>query len=668
MPFWWRRRRRPWFGTWRKRRFTRRQRRRKYKYPRRRWRRRRTTRRRRRRRGKVRRKKQKLFIQQWQPDSITLCKIKGFGELILGSEGTQYLCYTNQKYDWTPPLMPGGGGFGAERFTLSYLYDQHIARHNIWTKTNQNKDLCRYLKATFYFFRHPEIDFIVQYSRQPPFNIDKTTYPSMHPLLLMLTKHHRFIPSLKTKPRGKKTVKITIKPPKQMLNKWFFTQQFCQYDLLQIVGSTCSLSYPRIAPTSENRIITIFYLNPDFFQDSTWAHVETTKPYEPYQNISHNLTYYGPYTGSSGYKPNYWDQTTTTQGQYYASVSRTDGFFSKKILTATSVKKQDQQLHEIPVRVARYNPTIDNGKGNKIWLTSIVGDHYAKPSEDTLLFENTPLWLAFYGWWSYIQKLKDKSFFNLHMFVIQSDFIKPPPDTATRQYFPFIDYEFTQGNNPNKSPYSYLDNKAWYPTAFHQVQTINSIVETGAYVPKLSEERNSNWELPYKYCFSFKWGGPQIFDEQVDNPKDKNKYNVPDTFTQRIQISNPLKQTTESILHEWDYRRGFITNKALKRMSENILTDTDFQTDTESPEKKRQRVTTELHNPEEKNKEIKRCLLSLCESSSSQEEEEKETPNLLKLINKQHLKQQQLKLNILKLIKDLKAKQRMLQLQSGVLE
>ena len=667
MPFWWRRRRRPWFGRWRQRRYTRRQRTRRKRWPRRRWKRRRTTRRRKRRRGKVRKKKAKLFLQQWQPDSIANCKIKGYGELVLGAEGTQYLCYTNQKNEWTPPLMAGGGGFGVERFTLSYLYDQHIARNNIWTKSNKNKDLCRYLKCTFYFYRHEYIDFVVQYKRQPPFNIDQTTYPSFHPLLILLGKHHKYIPSLKTKPRGKNTVKITIRPPKQMINKWFFTEQFCQYDLLQIAGAACSFRYPRISSTAENRIITIYYLNPDFFQVSDWGQVRNNSPYEPYTGIAHNNLYIGP-NAPTGYKPNFWENHPDLPTNYYKSVSYNDGWFSKKILTAVQVKRNEQSQHEIPVRVARYNPVIDNGKGNQIWLTSITGSQYHKPSDPVLLFENTPLWLAFYGWWNYIQKLKDKSLFTLSMFVIKSPYIIPPPDTATRQYFPFIDQEFIQGKNPNNSPLTYLDTKAWYANAWHQVKTINSIVECGAYIPKLSEERDSSWELPYKYIFSFKWGGPQVFDPEVGNPKDKDKYPVPDTLFQTIPISNPLKQTTASLIHEWDYRRGFITNKALKRMSENILTDTDFQTDAESPQKKRQRVTAELHNPEEKTKEIKDCLLSLCESSTSQEEETTQTPNLIELIHKQHLKQQKLKLNILKLLKDIKSKQRMLQLQSGLME
>nr|UHK07266.1 MAG: ORF1 [Torque teno midi virus] len=663
MPFWWKRRRRPWFGRWRQRRYRFRQtRKRRRRYPRR-YKRRRTTRRRRRRRGKVRRKKPFIPLRQWQPDSINKCKIKGFGELVLGAEGTQFLCYTNQKYDWAAPLTPGGGGFGVERFTLQYLYDQHIFRNNIWTKTNQYKDLCRYLFVKFTFYAHPKIDFIINYNRQPPFNIDKTTYPSFHPLLMLLGPHKRILPSKQSRPNGKHKLTLTIKPPKQMISKWFFMKQFADYDLCQIAATACTLSYPRLGCCNENRIITIQYLNPEFFQDSTWAQMPTSGPYVPYTNISRIIKYYSP-TVPNGYTPNFWNTPETEHQNYYDSISNDKGWFSKKILGATKV---EPNTHHLPLAYARYNPAEDNGKGNQIWLTSVVTGQYKRPTEDILLFDNTPIWLAFFGWWNYVQKLKDKSFMSLHMFVIKSPFIKPPVLTATRNYFPFVDANFVQGNNPNKSPLTYNDKKLWYPTCWHQVETINSFVECGPYIPKLNQDRESTWELPYKYSFHFKWGGPQMFDQEVNNPKDKNTYPVPDTLQEGLQISNPSKQKTESILHEWDFRRGFVTNAALERMQKNILTDSDVQTDSEGESKKRKRVTAELHNPEEKTKKIKTCLLSLCESSTSQEEAQT-SEDLLKLINKQREQQHLLKQNLITLLTDLKYKQKLLQLQTGVLE
>lgn len=665
MPFWWRRRRKPWWGRWRRKRYTTRQKRRR-KFTNRRYKRRRTTRRRRRRRGKVRRKKAKIPIQQWQPDRIVLCKIKGFGELVLGAEGTQFQCYTNQKYSTPLPLNPGGGGFGVERFTLEWLYKQHIARNNIWTKSNYWTDLCRYLRVVFYFYRHPTVSFIIQYNRQPPFNIDKTTYPSFHPLLMLLTKHHKVIPSLERKPKGKPYVKVTIKPPKQMLTKWFFQKEFCEYDLCQIAGSTIALDYPRISCCSENRVITIWYLNPQFYQNSDWAQTKSDPhAYDPITGLSEKPPTFYSKQVPNGYTPNFKPGTGSSH-VYYNSISWENGWFSSKILQAYKITRDSQEYEPKPLAAARYNPAEDDGKGNEVWLCSITGGTYPKPTEDILLFNNTPLWLVFWGYTDFLQRIKNKSWFSLYMFVIKSDYIRPGPTVLTKKYFPFVDAKFTEGKNSHDSYLTYTDKKLWYPTVFRQLDTINSIVECGPYVIKLGTYRNSTWELPYKYIFSFKWGGPLINDQEVADPKTRDKYPVPDTMQEAIQICNPKHQDTKTIFHEWDYRRGFITNPAIKRMSENLIIDSDVSTDTETSQKKRKRVTTELRYPEEKNKKIKKCLLSLCEEDSCQETEK--GSNLEQLILNQHKQQQQLKHNILILLKDLKAKQRLLQLQTGVLE
>lgn len=601
-------------------------------------------------------------MQQWQPDRIVLCKIKGFGELILGAEGTQFQCYTNEKYNTPLPLNPGGGGFGVERFTLEWLYKQHIFRYNIWTKSNVWTDLCRYLRVVFYLYRHPTRDFVVQYSRQPPFNIDKTTYPTFHPLLMLLSKRHKVLPSLKRKPKGKPYVKLTIKPPKQMLTKWFFQKEFSEYDLCQLAGSVCSLDYPRLGCCNENRVITIFYLNPTFFQNSDWAQA-SAQPYHPITGIhENNYTFYSSYA-SQGYTPNY-ETGEGTQAHYYNSINWDGGWFSPKILQATKITKGSQDYLPLPLAAARYNPAEDDGKGNEIWLTSIATGQYGKPQDPILLFNNTPLWLAFFGYTNFLQRIKSKSYFSLSMFVIKSPYIRPGPTAQTRAYFPFVDQKFTVGKNSHDSYLTYTDKKLWYPTVWRQTDTINSIVECGPYIPKLGSDRESTWELPYKYIFSFKWGGPLLNDQEVADPQTRDKYPTPDTVQEAIQICNPKHQDTNTIFHEWDYRRGYITNPAIKRMSENLIIDSDVSTDSEASQKKRKKVTTELRNPEEKIKKIKKCLLSLCEEPTCQEQ----TEDLQQLIHQQQQQQHSIKRNLLKLITHLRKTQRISQLQTGLLE
>nr|UHM27211.1 MAG: ORF1 [Torque teno midi virus] len=663
MPFWWKRRRRPWFGRYynrRRRTWPRRKRRRRFVPRRRRY---RTNKRRRRRRKKVRRKKQTLTIKQWQPDSIQKCTIKGLGLLVMGAEGRQFSCFTSVKNKYWPPKVPSGGGFGCEQYTVKYLYEQYQAGNNIWTKSNQYKDLIRYMRCRITFFRAPETDFIVSFSRQPPFELNKFTYPSCHPHQQLLAKHKKIIYSLQTKPNGRYKTSIVIKPPKQMLNKWFFTSNFCKFPLFLLKGAAMQLNYSYLGCCNANQLANIYNLNIQFYSHAGWAgtHAEQ-QPYKPY-NAAPNTIYV---------KFKNKEQTETLTGMndsYASSVSYSKGWFQTKILQAEQIRStQGTPTATRAIAGARYNPNKDPGTGNKIYLVSIFADTYKPPTTDKLLIiEDLPIWLALYGFTDYVREVKTSDFLKQSLLVIQSDYIHCEPEIQSCKTFIPIDLWFIQGKGYKDLPITDFEKRNWYPSLQTQLESINSLVETGPYIPKYSETRNSNWELKYTYSFFFKFGGPQVHQPQINDPCTFPTYNVPDTISKGIQIQNPEKQTTESLLHAWDFRRGFVTEKALKRMCTNISTDTEFQPVTEgAPPPKKKKIGCKLRHPQEKIQEIKSCLQSLCEESICQEIQTTEDLHLL--IKQQQQQQQQLKFSILKLLSDLKTKQQMLQLQTGLLE
>ncbi len=249
------------------------------------------------------------------------------------------------------------------------------------------------------------------------------------------------------------------------------------------------------------------------------------------------------------------------------------------------------------------------------------------------------------------------------MIVLKSNAIHPI--TVVKQsFYAVIDWDFINGVLPWEEYITASVAAAWYPKARFQTTTINSIIETGPFMPRLTNIPESTWELMYKYQFHFKWGGPQAPDEPVDDPQGKHHWPQPGALHETIQVGNPKKQRADTILHQWDYRRGIVTQTALKRMQENLSIDTDFQSDnTETPKKKR-KITKEMPYKNFKETEIQRCLLSLCEESSCQEAPE----NLQDLINQQHQQQRHLKQNLLKLLTHLKQQQRYLSLQTGHLE
>nr|UHM26706.1 MAG: ORF1 [Torque teno midi virus] len=672
MPFWWRRRKRWWFKN-------RRPRYRRYRGRRKRIRRRPRTRRpyrrrRKRRYTKVKRKKKTIAIRQWQPDSIRKCKIKGVDIIVMGAEGKQFVCYTSVKKATPPPKAPSGGGFGCMQYSLGYLYEEYKFRNNIWTCSNIAKDLCRYVKVKFVFYRHPETDFIVRYDRQPPFNLEPLTYAQCHPQNLLLGKHKIIVPSKSTNPKGRTRVKKVIKPPKQMLTKWFFQHQFSAAPLLQLSAAAANLQYAHMGCCNKNTIVSFYAINPGFYKNGAWAQYKgETTPYLPYPATHSHLYFWdtwdwphNPLTATEDAQFIKQHSIQVTASTYADSVSYNSGFFSSKVISAkliTTDLDKNSHIAMLPLLQCRYNPAKDTGAGNTIWLHSNIRNDYSKPTTDkTLIIQGLPLWMLLFGWLSYVQQVrKAPDFFISYTLCMESPAIDISRTAEPVTTIIPIDLTFTQGKPPYGQDLSQYDTTHWYPSVYNQTEIINGIVTAGPYVPKYSQTRNSTWELHAFYEFFFKWGGPEITEQPVADPAQQPIYDALDKQYATIQVRDPSKQIFESIIHPWDYRRGILKTSALKRIQDNMSTESSFQED--SPPHKKRKVTGPcLTLPEQEQEEIQSCLQELCKESTFQEEE---TPNIQQLIQQQREQQQQIKYNLLKLISELKEQQNMLKLQTG---
>nr|UHK05988.1 MAG: ORF1 [Torque teno midi virus] len=653
MPFWWRRRRKPWYGRWRyttnKRRYKRRRfPRRRHRYPARR------RRRRRRRRIKVRKKRKQITIKQWNPESIKKCKIKGLTTIVAGSQGNQYRCYTNQKKEYTVPKAPGGGGFGVELYTLNYLYSEWKNRNNIWTTSNDYTDLCRYTGGKITLYRHDFIDFIFSYNIMPPFIFTKDTYLEAHPHNQLLLKKHKVVMSRKTKPTGKPYITVKFKPPKLLRTHWYFQEDFSDQPLIQMEAAAADLSYGIFGWNTQSTNVTIFALNDKFYTTHNWAQNTGQNPYKPYPGYpTSGLTY----TNAKG------QDTTVALTNYAQSVARSTGIFQPAVLQAIDVKYGTQRYHERTVGIGRYNPQVDTGEGNKVWLTSIISDRgWGPPTDEKLIIYNKPLWQAFFGLWDWINIAKPKTqAFETSMFVVQSQFISRLTPTE-QKVWPIIDYSFIQGKLPYGEDITKQDEALWYPTCMTQRETISAIVQSGPYIPKLSNIPQSTWQLNAKYTFYFKWGGPQVTEKNVQDPQGISTYPIPNNLWETIKITNPQKQHCKQILRTWDFRRGIATKRALKRMQENLSTDSSIQSNDSETPKKKKRTTSEMPFQDPQAEKTQKCLLSLFEEDSSPEE----TEDINQLIQQQHKHQQQLKRNLIQLLMNLKKNQRHLLMQTGL--
>ncbi len=105
-----------------------------------------------------------------------------------------------------------------------------------------------------------------------------------------------------------------------------------------------------------------------------------------------------------------WYKYTEDQGsfsnKYLKSISYTDGLFNPKILLSSEVRVGNGSgtqppttgtLATLPIVVLRYNPEVDSGFGNEVYLTSIFKGSYDKPSvTEDYHFNGVPLWMAFF--------------------------------------------------------------------------------------------------------------------------------------------------------------------------------------------------------------------------------------------------------------------------------
>nr|UGV44835.1 MAG: ORF1 [Torque teno virus] len=270
---WWKRRRRGWWRRrWTRGRIRRRWPRRTARRPRRRrvrrrrrWRRGRRRRRlyRRRRRYRRKRKRAKITLKQWQPNTVKRCYIIGYMAAIISGNGTFSINYSSHLED---RVMKGpfGGGHSTLRYSLKVLYEEHLRHNNFWTYSNKDLELGRYLGATLTFYRSPDTDFIVTYNRKSPLGGNIMTAPSLHPGNAMLSKYKILIPSLQTRPKGKKTVKIRLAPPTLFVDKWYFQKDICDLSLFNLNATMADLRFPFCSPQTDNTCISFQVLSSSY--------------------------------------------------------------------------------------------------------------------------------------------------------------------------------------------------------------------------------------------------------------------------------------------------------------------------------------------------------------------------------------------------------------------
>nr|UGV35832.1 MAG: ORF1 [TTV-like mini virus] len=679
MPYYQRKR---WWRPYTTRRWRTQRRRRRQLYPRF-WRLRSTLRRRKRYRvrrfkRKFKRKLKTLPLKQWQPQLIRRSKIKGYFTLFFSQKGTLSNNYPQYRDSIAPPFTPSGGGWGIYVFNLGALFDEFNRVRNWWTVSNVDLPLCRYTGCKFTLYRAEDVDYVFVYSTHYPMTDTEQRHADAQPSRLLLRKRKVIVESRKHK-RGKPYINVRIRPPKQLINKWFFQRQFVNTNLLLATVSACSLTDFETNPQQLSSTITFLSLNYDIFKSLDFQRHNTTSFYGPKAGYYLYATdkQLSPLTDVSSQNLKYTDLIFLGQATRMVPGSKISGSFTDyfkntdkfgnifynqymehnwTILVTnlqwtafgseinTTVKANTFTILSEPLYLTiQYNPIKDTGKDTICYFVPNFQNYndWLRPENEQLFFHGYPLWMLLWGWPDWQKKLGLINQINDHyILVFENPFCIP----KKAKYMP-IDIEFIhntvpypdpdESNNEYNKP-SLNQQQNWYPQFKYQQKAIDSICASGPATYKF--KNNLAIEAHMKYCFYFKWGGSPTTNETIADPSKQAQYPVPDTITSTIQIQDPTTDP-RSLLYSWDFRRHMLTQKATERITKNQIFDYSFPLSTD-----------QWINPKAPETE-KELLQTLIEAQTKKEEKEKNVQLYKQLRERQQLLNQQLQQLILSSIK-----------------
>nr|UGV33989.1 MAG: ORF1 [TTV-like mini virus] len=589
------------------------------------------------------RKRKFIKLKEWQPRVIKFCKITGFIPLIICGRDRQTFNWMQYMSSMVPQHKPGGGGWSSIVFNLGGLYQQFERLMNWWTVDNDGLPLARYLGCKWKFYRSWDCDYIVTAQTCPPMTDTEFKHLNSHPYRQLLNKRPIIVPNLVRHQYKKNYIVKKFPPPSLLQNKWYFQQDLCNTGLLMLTTSACSLDQ-FYCPNNENSTnITFYSLNTQVFAHPNFI-TEDTRGYNPKStyilwgegNGGPKPTTYGKLiylantkTYSFG-EPNWQNTAPPAQTKWGNPFHKDHGHHDTKIYYSTSMPSNATTSTSNPAlteaseiyTTCRYNPYADTGRGNRVFFKSNViskGNIWDPPDNPDVIIDGFPLWLIFWGWTDWIQKLKPINQIHLNYYiVIISDFIEPkrPGYVPLDPYFVF----------PQESELTNTDKAYWHPRFQYQEYTCNLIGCSGPASPKVNKSQSI--QVNAKYSFYFKWGGCPAKMQNIKDPCQQPKFPVPSNFLQTIQITDPATDK-QTLIYDFDERRELLTDRASKRIKKGkdikttlfsdmlkppIETQETQETTTEEEEETQNNFSEQLINLRRQRQLLNRKLLKLAKN------------------------------------------------------
>lgn len=298
---------------------------------------------------------------------------------------------------------PFGGSLTTTTWSLKVLFDEHQKMHNTWGYPNTQLDLARYRGVKFTFYRHQKTDFIAIFNRKPPFKLNKYSCPMLHPGMLMQSRHRILIPSFDTKPGGRLKVKVKIKPPTLLEDKWYTQQDLCEVQLLQLSVTAANFRHPWISPES-NTPVTTFQVLKEFYYNSIGVATDTNRRYKAISGTNTNEQTYKEHLEAV------WNKLVQN-GSYWNSFHVLEVFSS----SAGGLDGKHTIAKTIKQHFTNEPSNVENQNEFKTGRSTRFGFNTYKPSNKKLEIENLRT-----DYWNILQKDND----------IAGKYGKPDKDTG----------------------------------------------------------------------------------------------------------------------------------------------------------------------------------------------------------------------------------------------
>lgn len=489
--------------------------------------------------------------------------------------------YALHSEDFTTQIRPFGGSFSTTTWSLKVLWDEHQKFQNRWSYPNTQLDLARYKGVSFWFYRDQKTDYIVQWSRNPPFKLNKYSSPMYHPGMMMQAKKKLVVPSFQTRPKGKKRYRVTIRPPNMFNDKWYTQEDLCPVPLVQIVVSAASLLHPFCSPQTNNPCIT-FQVLKDIYSNCIGVNASNEQPYQTLQNKLYSQATYFQTTQvlaqlSPAFQPAKKAGQTTSNttsktlgneveelkasGKFHTGnnpvfgmcsykptpeiLKRANNWFWKNLMVDndlhstygkatltcmeyhtgiySSIFLSPQRSLEFPAAYqdVTYNPNCDRAIGNRVWFQySTKMDTEFNEQQCKCVLTNIPLWAAFNGYPDFIEQELSISteVHNFGIVCFQCPYTFPPCYDKNKPNKGYVFYDTTFGNG--KMP----DGSGHIPIYWQQRWWIRLAFQVQVmhdFVltgPFSYKDDLANTTLTARYKFKFKWGGNIIPEQIIKNP------------------------------------------------------------------------------------------------------------------------------------------------------